>query len=624
MKQQTLLALMIAGVITGCGGAGKTTSSLSTQDNTSGTGTVAAAPTTSVAQGMVTGFGSVIVNGTHYDVSAAPISFDGESAVESDLEVGQMVTITATGDADKTGHVKATKVAGETQVRGAITSLDLTAGSLVVLGQTISFTADTFFRDGVTAADLAVGVFVAISSKTNADGSITATRIDIKKPSEIKKPPMLAGLVADLNTTAMTFSLHGLSVDYSKANLTELADQTLANGLLVRAEGSLVDNIFVATSLKASVLDLKHHRDIKANMGTSIGGQVANLVANTSFSLGTTTVLFSATTNIIGGTTAELVADAKVRVMGTLDADKNLVAKVIVLIKDVKAEDHGLVQAVDVVNNTITINGIVFDLSADTSLNDRSKMDVRLFDINDIQVGDMVNIRGYNLAGKKHLTATRLERLDRDEETETSAAASSANSSEASSENSNANSSASSEDTTSSSAESSSAASSTPVAVPVALIKALNKTELTGEVDAVVDSTLSIAGHDVVVDDTTLVIGFEGKDDVLKNAKAVKVIVRGVANNDKFKAISIERFTEKKDINTQISFSSRSLSTSSWSSFSAPSFSAPAFSSVSFSSKSTRSSEAAHSEASNSSKSAHSEASSSQASSSAAASSVAN
>lgn len=582
MKQQTLLALVIAGAITGCGGSsGQSTNAQSTTNATPQT--VAA---TSIAQGVVTGFGSVVVNGTHYDVSAAPITLDGDSAVESDIEVGQIVTITATGEADKTGHVKATKVAGETQVRGLVTSVDLTAGTLVVLDQTITFTADTFFRDGVTSADLKEGVFVFISSKTNADGSITATRIDIKKPFEAKKPPLLAGIVADLDTTALTFTLHGLTVDYSKATVTDLGEQTLANGLLVRAEGSLVDKIFVATALKASVLDLKHHHDVKPHTGTSIGGQVADLVANTSFTLGTTTVLFSETTEIKGGVLADVIAGANVRVIGTLDADKNLVAKAIILFKDAKSDDQGLVQAVDVVNNTITVNGIVFDLSSDTSVNDRSKFDVRLFDINDIQVGDLVNIRGFNIEGKKHLNATRLERCDRDNGGATSSAASSASTTSAA---------ASSEAISSEAATSSAASSSTAAASP--LLKALNKTQVTGEVEAVVDTTVTVAGHEVTVDETTLVTGFESAADFLKNAKDVNVVIQGVVENDKFKAVSVQKLGPRKGANSSV------RSSISFSSFAFSAGSLPARSSAAFSSKSATS-EIAHSAESRASKSA--------------------
>ena len=71
------LAVLMLG---SCGGVG--------QD---GTG---AAPDTQ-STGVVSGFGSVIVNGIHFDVSGAQISIDGvPGAAQTDLRVGMVVTVT--------------------------------------------------------------------------------------------------------------------------------------------------------------------------------------------------------------------------------------------------------------------------------------------------------------------------------------------------------------------------------------------------------------------------------------------------------------------------------------------------------------------------------------------------
>ena len=48
-----------------------------------------------VTVGVVTGFGSVYVNGCEYETDSASISVDGQSATEDDLSVGDVVEVTA-------------------------------------------------------------------------------------------------------------------------------------------------------------------------------------------------------------------------------------------------------------------------------------------------------------------------------------------------------------------------------------------------------------------------------------------------------------------------------------------------------------------------------------------------
>src|SRR6187402_1214330 len=116
MKYNHYLAVMLAGSLTACGaGSGTTTTptaeSLASSIASSASSTAVLQKTT-LAQGMVTGFGSVIVNGVHYDVKNADIDVDGDSQVESELGIGQIVRITGSVDADGI-HGKAVKLEGE-------------------------------------------------------------------------------------------------------------------------------------------------------------------------------------------------------------------------------------------------------------------------------------------------------------------------------------------------------------------------------------------------------------------------------------------------------------------------------------------------------------------------------
>lgn len=87
MMMKKTLAIVIAtsmATLYGCGGS----SSGSTSSNVSGSN---AAEVTSV--GVITGFGSVIVNGVHYETNKSVFRIDDEAGDESSLTIGMEVEV---------------------------------------------------------------------------------------------------------------------------------------------------------------------------------------------------------------------------------------------------------------------------------------------------------------------------------------------------------------------------------------------------------------------------------------------------------------------------------------------------------------------------------------------------
>ena len=72
--------------------------------------------------------------------------------------------------------------------------------------------AQASFPDGT--AGLAVGVRVALQG-TVANGVLNVSRVQIKSLSEVENDFELRGLITSLDTTALRFTLRGVSVDYS-------------------------------------------------------------------------------------------------------------------------------------------------------------------------------------------------------------------------------------------------------------------------------------------------------------------------------------------------------------------------------------------------------------------------
>lgn len=559
MKQISLFtAIAIATALTACGGGGGSSASTNT-------GAASSASATAVAQGMVTGFGSVIVNGVHFDVKSANIDEDGSSKVESELGVGQMVRITGTIDPDGI-HGKAIKLSAESQLRGPITSIDLVNGVIVALGQTVLITTDTFYEDGLTAASLKVGDVIKVSSYTDTNGNLVATRIELET-GDAAKDLQLTGAITDLNTTAMTFSLNGTTVDYSKATISDLPNKTISNDLMVRVHGTMVNGVFVATgNVHLSQLDLKHDGELDTKINFGVVGQVSNLIAGTSFTLGNTTVTFNSSTVFDGGAAADLSNGLSVKVKGKFDANHNLVASKIKLILNAEVDDEGLVDAIDLTANTFGLNGITFEVTVDTSFIDRSKAKVRLFGLKDLATGDYIEVRGYKVAATattpEHIVTTRVERKNPSEKG-----------------------------------------------------KEGFKTEISGKVESATSDSIMVSGHSVKLTNTTAISGFNNLQAFLAAAVGLKVEIKGVVLNDVFiaRVVKVENEQDGEHGDSHHS-SSKSSSSASLSSSSVASSSASSEDSSEVSSSS-ESSSAESSESSSAASSTSSEASSSASSS---------
>jgi hypothetical protein len=132
-----------------------------------------AAPATSV--GVITGFGSVIVNGTKFESDGAEIDTDDSAdASESDLEVGMIVTIIGAVGADGIDG-KASRIEYRAKAEGPIDAIDLAGNSLSVLGQ-IFFVDDLTRFEEAGFETLMIGDVIEISAFENEKGQLIASR----------------------------------------------------------------------------------------------------------------------------------------------------------------------------------------------------------------------------------------------------------------------------------------------------------------------------------------------------------------------------------------------------------------------------------------------------------------
>ena len=130
MTRLTALIAVCAGIVglfAGCGG--DMTAGIQGSGRTGGVAAV----------GPITGFGSIFVDGVEYSTSGAQISVDDQAGTESQLRVGQVVTVKGTVNADGITGTAAT-VSFASDLRGPVAQVDANAGTFVVLGQTVRVT----------------------------------------------------------------------------------------------------------------------------------------------------------------------------------------------------------------------------------------------------------------------------------------------------------------------------------------------------------------------------------------------------------------------------------------------------------------------------------------------------
>src|SRR5256884_4551270 len=104
-----------------------------------------------VAYGPIAGFGSIFVNGVEYATSNAQIRIDDQPGTESQLLVGQVVTVVGSVNSDGTTGT-ATQVTSSGDVAGTIKQIDTVGGTFVVLGQNFRVSRSTLFDDNIPTA----------------------------------------------------------------------------------------------------------------------------------------------------------------------------------------------------------------------------------------------------------------------------------------------------------------------------------------------------------------------------------------------------------------------------------------------------------------------------------------
>jgi hypothetical protein len=309
-------------------------------------GGVGTGGTGAFASGPITGFGSIIVDGVHFDESVASIEDDGGSArSRSDLHLGTMVEVESGEIRD--GAATASQVRVVSSLIGSVQSV--TANALVVNGVTVRVGAGTVFDDRFIGGIVAVTVGAVVEvygyvSSTPAE--IEATRIEPKEGATTFK---FRGMVAALNTQAGTFDVGNQHFVYanSVSGVGELRNGAFLRvvvGLQPDAQGRWIVSSIGNTGSGSGDLD-----QVKAR------GVINWFTSNASFMVGGFTVDASAA-QIDGG---PLAVGLRVEVEGRLQAGVLMATSVKVEGNNQQdeLEVRGVIDTIDLSAKMFTIRG---------------------------------------------------------------------------------------------------------------------------------------------------------------------------------------------------------------------------------------------------------------------------
>ena len=394
-----LIFPLISLLINACGGAGTTVA----DGGISGTG---------ISMGRITNFGSIFVNGIRFDVDNASFIRDGiPSLGQAEYSVGEFITIK--GSIESTGNRGVAKeVTFSNEVEGAVTAATTDNKTIEILGQAVNTDQLTVLIGFNVLSDLISGNIVEVSGVKDASGNIQATSIKLKESSFVDgvSENDLKGIIVNLNLVTQTFSINNINIEYGAATLEGFNGQALQNGQFVEVKSN---SAIVANSIIASKVELENeYQNLEENTEAEIEGYVTRFASALDFDLNGLAVTTNSETRFINGTAVNIAMSTFLEIEGKVNASGVLLADRIEFKQtESNTELEGFIATINIALKQLVISGKTVVINAKTIMIDESDLKVSPLTINNLSVGDKLDVKGFYLADGT-LLATKLERKE--------------------------------------------------------------------------------------------------------------------------------------------------------------------------------------------------------------------
>lgn len=348
--------------------------------------------------GMITGFGSIWVNGVRYDVSNARFSRDGLSNVtQSDYRLGEIVTIRGSVNADGVSGI-ADSVEFDDVLEGTISQVNADGTTIHVLGETVLTDSRTISHGFATPAALQPGNVVEISGYRIAS-EIKATSITLKQTSFTPNQSVLEikGTISNVNLTTQTFSLGQWIVEYSGASLS-LINNTPQNGdyVEVKSMQAIQGNRLIATEVELE----DEYPTFGAGEDVELEGVVTAFTNDLQFSVNGQPVVTNSSTRFEYGTSADIKLNSLLEVEGSINASGVLIATEVSIKQsdsDTQSELEGLILNIDQVSRTLILGTSTVLVDNNTRITEEVNDRYISLSFEDLRVNDEIEMYGSRL-----------------------------------------------------------------------------------------------------------------------------------------------------------------------------------------------------------------------------------
>lgn len=337
------------------------------------------------SQGVISGFGSVFVNGTRFNTNNSIITTDNTSnGSDSDLDIGMNVSVLGL-ISDDGSMAKAAKIEYSAIVRGPLEAVNLLTQEVTVLGQVILTDAFTEFKD-TDLVSLSPGDIIEVSAILNSENVLLATLI--KKLDEADTVLILRGEVSQVDTDLMIFQIDNLMIDYSSAQV----EGVLNNGVYVKVTADIAPVNNVLTAIEVEVKEPK----IELDAMITLDGIISEIISleELKFKVNNQVTQITESTRLENGNVTDLALNKRVKVFGQLNEENILILHKIRFDKPGIIKVDGFVDSIDS-DVSISVLGINFIVDKHTHFIDKSALKVKHFSLTDIEIKDRVQIKAF-------------------------------------------------------------------------------------------------------------------------------------------------------------------------------------------------------------------------------------
>jgi hypothetical protein len=307
-------AIGLVAAIAACGGG--TTAGV-------GSGGTGAFSVTAYSEGTITGFGSVIVNGSRYDDTAATVRDEDGPRSRSDLKLGMVVAVD--GKVDSNNLASASDIRFDSALLGPVSAVSTSSKTFTIIGQIVQVDDSTVFGPSLAQGftSIAANDVLEVHGFLNAAANtLQATLIERKSdPTKYK----ISGVIKDLQTNTNTLLIGNESFSFADIGLGSLTNGNLIKlRLLPLAPTGTASWVVTGYSME--------NRSSSSQERAELEGLITQINSPTQFSV----------SNILVDTSNASFPDgnATVAVGNRIEAKGKLVNGVLIA-QEVKAESRG-------------------------------------------------------------------------------------------------------------------------------------------------------------------------------------------------------------------------------------------------------------------------------------------